>query len=211
MRSKKDTLEMIERLKKEYSADFDMLDYEDAWQLLVSVRLAAQCTDERVNQTTEILFKDYPTLEDLAAAPEKDILKIVRPCGLGPTKAKDIAAFTKILVEKYDGLVPDTMEELLELPGIGRKSANLILGDIYKQPGVVVVDTHCIRLANRLGYVKSKNPETIERELKKVLPPEESNDLCHRWVMHGRAVCTARNAYCDKCVLNDICPKVGVE
>lgn len=211
MRTKADTVKIVEALKMEYPVSLCSLDYDNAWQLMVAVRLAAQCTDARVNVVTEVLFEKYPTLQALAAAPTPDIEDIVRPCGLGPSKARDISASTKIVAEQYDGLLPNTMEELLKLPGIGRKSANLILGDIYNIPGVVVADTHCIRMANRLGFVKSKDPLKVENALRKVLPPEESNDFCHRCVLHGRAVCTARKAMCGDCSLASLCPKIGVD
>ena len=210
MRTKKDAAAIVEALKKEYPDGICSLDYKDAWQLMIAVRLSAQCTDARVNVVTDILFKKYPTLKDVADAPVKDIENIVRPCGLGPSKARDISAATKIVYNEYDGLLPKTMEELLALPGVGRKSANLILGDVYQVPGVVIADTHCIRIANRLGFVVGKDPLKVENALRKVLPPEESNNYCHRCVLHGRAVCTARTAFCDKCVLNDLCPKKGV-
>ncbi len=213
MRTKADAAKIVEALKKEYPEGICSLDYDcdSAWQLMVAVRLSAQCTDARVNVVTEILFKKYPTLQALAAAPVKDIEAIVKPCGLGPSKARDISAASKKVVEEYGGKVPSTMEELLALPGVGRKSANLILGDIYGVPGVVIADTHCIRIANRLGFIKSKDPLKVENALRKVLPPEESNDYCHRCVLHGRAVCTARKAYCEKCCLAALCPKKGVE
>lgn len=207
MRTKADAREIVQRLKKAYPVGICSLDYENAWQLMVSVRLSAQCTDARVNQVTDILFDKYPTLKDLADAPVADIEVIVKPCGLGHTKARDISAACQIVLNAYGGRVPDTMEKLLALPGVGRKSANLILGDIYHVPGVVIADTHCIRIANRLGFVKSKDPRKVEDVLRKVLPPEESNDYCHRCVLHGRAVCTARKALCEQCVLEDLCPK----
>lgn len=211
MRTKADAVKIVDALKKEYPVDICSLDYDNAWQLMVSVRLAAQCTDARVNEVTKILFAKYPTLKKLAAAATKDIEDIVKPCGLGPSKARDISAASKIVLQEYNGRLPDTMEQLLALPGVGRKSANLILGDIYHVPGVVIADTHCIRIANRLGFVKSKDPHKVEDALRKVLPPKESNDFCHRCVLHGRAVCTARKAHCDVCVLNTMCPKIGVE
>lgn len=210
MRTKADAVKIVEALKAEYPVGICSLDYDNAWQLMVAVRLSAQCTDARVNVITEILFKKYPTLQELADAPVKDIENIVRPCGLGPSKARDISAASKIVISEYNGRLPDTMEELLKLPGVGRKSANLILGDIYHVPGVVIADTHCIRIANRLGFIKSKDPLKVENALRKVLPPKESNDYCHRCVLHGRAVCTARKAHCEKCVLDELCPKKGL-
>ena len=206
MRTKKDAVQIVERLKQEYPLAECSLTYEDAWQLLVSVRLAAQCTDARVNVVTEELFAQYPTLQDLAAAGADAIEAIVKPCGLGRSKARDIAAMTRMLLEDYGGQVPQSMEDLLRLPGVGRKSANLIRGDIFGLPAVVA-DTHCIRLSNRLGFVSDcTDPVKVERALVKVLPPEESNDFCHRCVLHGRAVCTARKAHCEICCLQELCP-----
>ncbi|MFV0413970.1 MAG: endonuclease III domain-containing protein [Oscillospiraceae bacterium] len=210
MRTKADTAKIVEALKKEYPVGICSLDYDNAWQLMVAVRLSAQCTDARVNVVTEILFEQYPTLPQLAEAPVESIEAIVKPCGLGHSKARDISAASKIVVSRYGGRLPATMEELLALPGVGRKSANLILGDIYRVPGVVIADTHCIRMANRLGFVTSKDPVKVENALRKVLPPEESNDFCHRCVLHGHAVCTARKAFCVNCVLQTMCPKIGV-
>lgn len=199
-------LTVIERLKKEYPDTNCTLDYDDAWKLLVSVRLAAQCTDARVNVVVEGLYEKYPTIEALADADVSDIEAIVRPCGLGHSKARDISACMKMLRDVYGGKVPDTMEELLKLPGVGRKSANLILGDVFGKPAIVT-DTHCIRLANRIGLVDGvKEPAKVEKALREIIPPEEGNDLCHRFVDHGRAVCTARTKpYCDRCCLSDIC------
>ncbi|MCD7751790.1 MAG: endonuclease III [Lachnospiraceae bacterium] len=197
---------VIERLKKEYPDTNCTLDYDDAWKLLVSVRLAAQCTDARVNVVVEGLYEKYPTVDALADADVADIEAIVRPCGLGHSKARDISACMKMLRDVYGGKVPDTMEELLKLPGVGRKSANLILGDVFGKPAIVT-DTHCIRLANRIGLVDDiKEPAKVEKALRDIIPPEEGNDLCHRFVDHGRAVCTARTKpYCDRCCLSDVC------
>lgn len=205
-------LEIIERLKQEYPDAGCTLDYDEAWKLLVSVRLAAQCTDERVNVIVEKLFAKYPDVKSLADADVDDIEVIVRPCGLGRSKARDISACMKILRDQYDCQVPKTFKELLELPGVGRKSANLIMGDVFGEPAIVT-DTHCIRLTNRMGLVDGiKDPKKVEMELWKIIPPEEGSDFCHRLVYHGREVCTARtNPYCDKCCLADICPKVDVE
>ena len=205
-------LEIIERLKQEYPDAGCTLDYDEAWKLLVSVRLAAQCTDERVNIIVEKLFAKYPDVKALADADVDDIEVIVRPCGLGRSKARDISACMKILRDQYDCQVPKTFKELLNLPGVGRKSANLIMGDVFGEPAIVT-DTHCIRLTNRMGLVDGiKDPKKVEMELWKIIPPEEGSDFCHRLVYHGREVCTARtNPYCDKCCLADICPKVDVE
>lgn len=205
-------LEIIERLKQEYPDAGCTLDYDEAWKLLVSVRLAAQCTDERVNIIVEKLFAKYPDVKSLADADVDDIEVIVRPCGLGRSKARDISACMKVLRDQYDCQVPRTFKELLDLPGVGRKSANLIMGDVFGEPAIVT-DTHCIRLTNRMGLVDGiKDPKKVEMELWKIIPPEEGSDFCHRLVFHGREVCTARtNPYCDKCCLADICPKVDVE
>lgn len=208
MRKKNLALVVIERLKNEYPYSDCTLDYDEAWKLLVSVRLAAQCTDARVNEIVPSLYKEFPSIDALANADVKDVEAIVRPCGLGKSKAKDIVACMKMLRDVYDSKVPDTMEELLALPGVGRKSANLILGDVFGQPAIVT-DTHAIRLSNRIGLVDNeKDPTKVEMALRKIIPPEEGNNLCHRLVDHGRAICTARTTpYCDKCCLADICKK----
>ena len=180
--------------------------------LFRSVRLAAQCTDARVNVVVKDLYKKYPDVKSLAEAPVEDIEAIVKPCGLGHSKARDISACMKVLMDQYGGNVPNTFEELLKLPGVGRKSANLIMGDVFGKPAIVT-DTHCIRLVNRMGLVDGiKEPAKVEKALWKIIPPQEGNDFCHRLVHHGRAVCTARTKpYCDKCCLLDICKKAGVE
>lgn len=202
---KKLALEVIQRLKKEYPDTQCSLNYKDAWQLLVSVRLAAQCTDARVNVVMVDLLKKYPDVAALAAASPEEIEAIVRPCGLGRSKARDIRACMKILHEKYHDIVPDSMKELLALPGVGRKSANLILGDVYGKPAIVT-DTHCIRLCNLIGLVDDvKEPAKVEKALWEIIPPEEGNQLCHRFVDHGRAVCVARRPQCDQCCLAGIC------
>ncbi|MBQ7536471.1 MAG: endonuclease III [Stomatobaculum sp.] len=205
MTKKKLALEVIRRLKEEYPDTHCTLAYDKAWQLLVSVRLAAQCTDKRVDMITPVLYSKFPGIAALAEAPVEEIEEIVRPCGLGPSKARDISKCMKILQEDYGGKVPDTMEELLKLPGVGRKSANLVLGDVFGKPAIVT-DTHCIRLSNLIGLVDNiKEPGKVETELRKIIPPEEGNDLCHRFVDHGRAVCVARRPDCGACCLNDIC------
>lgn len=205
-------LEIIDRLKKEYPDADCTLDYNEAWKLLVSVRLAAQCTDARVNVVVKDLYAKYPSVDALAEAPVEDIEAIVKPCGLGHSKARDISACMKMLKEQHHGKVPDDFDALLKLPGVGRKSANLIMGDVFGKPAIVT-DTHCIRLVNRMGLVDGiKEPKKVEMALWKLIPPEEGNDFCHRLVCHGREVCTARTKpYCDKCCLADICKKVGVE
>lgn len=205
MTKKKLALEVIERLKKEYPEAKCTLAYDKAWQLLISVRLAAQCTDARVDMITPLLYEKYPTVKALAEAPVEEIEKIIRPCGLGNSKARDISACMKVINEKYGGNVPDNMKELLALPGVGRKSANLIMGDVFGQPAIVT-DTHCIRISNLIGLVDNiKEPAKVEKELWKIIPPEEGNDLCHRFVLHGRAVCIARRPDCANCCLRDIC------
>ena len=205
------TLEVIARLKKEYPLAVCTLDYNDAWKLLVSVRLAAQCTDARVNIVVEKLYEKFPDVDALAEAPVEEIEAIVKPCGLGHSKARDISACMKILRDKYDGKVPDDFDELLSLPGVGRKSANLVMGDVFGRPAIVT-DTHCIRLVNRMGLVDGiREPAKVEKELWKIIPPEEGSDFCHRLVYHGREVCTARtHPYCEKCCISDICKKVGI-
>lgn len=202
------TLEIIERLKKEYPDADCTLDYDHAWKLLVSVRLAAQCTDARVNVVVQGLFEKYPSVPALADADVEDIEAIVKPCGLGHSKARDISACMKTLQEKYNGNVPDNFDDLLSLPGVGRKSANLIMGDVFGKPAIVT-DTHCIRLVNRMGLVDNiKEPKKVEMALWKLVPPEEGSSFCHRLVYHGREICTARTKpFCDKCVLKDICAK----
>lgn len=211
MTKKQRTLEVIDRLKKEYPDAGCTLDYDEAWKLLVSVRLAAQCTDARVNVVVEGLFAKYPSVEALAEADVDDIEAIVRPCGLGRSKARDISACMKMLREEYDGKVPKDFQALLKLPGVGRKSANLIMGDVFGEPAIVT-DTHCIRIVNRIGLVDAvKEPKKVEMALWKLVPPEEGSDFCHRLVYHGREVCTARTKpYCEKCCLQDICKKNGV-
>ena len=179
--------------------------------MLVSVRLAAQCTDARVNIVVEKLYEKFPDVDALAQAPVEEIEAIVKPCGLGHSKARDISACMKILRDKYHGKVPDDFDELLSLPGVGRKSANLVMGDVFGKPAIVT-DTHCIRLVNRMGLVDGiKEPAKVEKELWKIIPAEEGSDFCHRLVCHGREICTARtHPYCEKCCVNDICKKVGV-
>lgn len=211
MQKKELALQVIERLKKEYPDTGCSLDYDDAWKLLVSVRLAAQCTDARVNVVVQDLYREFPDVDALADADVEEIERIVKPCGLGHSKARDISACMKMLKEKYQGKVPEDFDALLELSGVGRKSANLVMGDVFGQPAIVT-DTHCIRLVNRIGLVDGiREPKKVEMALWKLIPPEESNDFCHRLVDHGRAVCTARTApYCDRCCLNDICKKAGI-
>ena len=204
-------LQVIERLKKEYPDADCTLDYDQAWKLLVSVRLAAQCTDARVNIVVRGLFEKYPSIDALANADVQDIEEIVRPCGLGKSKARDISGCMKMLRDEFGSRVPEDFQALLKLPGVGRKSSNLIMGDVFRKPAIVT-DTHCIRLTNRIGLVDNiKDPKKVEMALWKIIPPEEGSSLCHRLVYHGREVCTARTTpYCDKCCLADICQKNGV-
>lgn len=202
---------IIEELEKEYPLADCTLDYDEAWKLLVSVRLAAQCTDARVNVVVKDLFGKYPSPQALAQASVEEIEEIVRPCGLGASKARDIYKCMNMLVDQFGGQVPDDFDALLSLPGVGRKSANLIMGDVFGKPAIVT-DTHCIRLTNRIGLVDNiKDPRRVEMALWKIIPPEEGNDFCHRLVNHGREVCTARTKpYCDRCCLADICQKNGI-
>lgn len=205
------TLAVIQRLKDEYPVAECTLDYDQAWKLLVSVRLAAQCTDARVNVVVEDLYAKFPDVNALAEAPVEEIEAIVRPCGLGHSKARDISACMKVLRDQYGGRVPEDFDAILGLPGVGRKSANLIMGDVFGKPAIVT-DTHCIRLVNRMGLVDGiKEPKKVEMALWKLVPPEEGSDFCHRLVMHGREVCTARTKpFCERCCVKDICMKVGV-
>jgi endonuclease-3 len=211
MTKKERALALIEGLKKAYPDADCTLDYNEAWKLLVSVRLAAQCTDARVNVVVQDLYAKYPDIDALAEASVEEIEAIVKPCGLGHSKARDISACMKMLKEKYDGRVPDDFDALLALPGVGRKSANLIMGDVFGKPAIVT-DTHCIRLVNRMGLVDGvKEPKKVEMALWKLIPPEEGSDFCHRLVNHGREVCTARTKpHCDICCVNGICEKNGV-
>lgn len=206
MKTKKETAQIVSLLEGEYPVAECFLTAKDAWQLLVAVRLSAQCTDIRVNATTPILFKKFPTVSALADADPADIEAIVKPCGLGKSKARDINLCMRMLRDEFLGVVPDNMEDLLKLPGVGRKSANLIIGDIYKKPAIIA-DTHCIRLANRLGFIQSEDPYKVELALKKAVEPTKQNDLCHRLVEHGRKVCTARKTHCDECVVSVCCKK----
>ncbi|MDD6489895.1 MAG: endonuclease III [Clostridia bacterium] len=204
MENKEKALIAIERLKKEYPEAVCSLVYTDPLQLLIATRLAAQCTDKRVNMVTPALFERFKTAQDFADADVSEVEEYIHSCGLYKTKARDIVAMCKMLCEKFNGVVPDTIEKLVQLSGVGRKTANLVVGDIFKKPAVVV-DTHCIRITSRLGFHNIKDATKIETILRKILPPEESNDFCHRLVLHGRAVCDARNPKCEKCCMNDIC------
>lgn len=201
--------EIIARLEKEYPLADCTLGYNEAYELLVEVRLAAQCTDKRVNEVVPALFAKYPNAEAMAKADVEDVEKYIHSCGFYHGKARDIVAAAQMVVNEFGGKVPDNMDDLLRLPGVGRKSANLILGDVYHVPGAVVVDTHCIRLTNRIGYVDTKDPPKIETILRDILPPEKSSDFCHRMVLHGRAVCDSRKPLCEQCCLKDLCRYYG--
>ena len=206
MRTQQETNEIVDRLLAEYPEAGCTLDWGKDYELLFSVRLAAQCTDERVNKITPALFARFPTLEAFAQADVEEVEKYVHSCGFYRAKARDIVACAQVLLEKYNGELPHTMEELTALPGVGRKTANLILGDVFKVPGSTVVDTHCIRLTNRLGLVDGlKDPVKIEKELRQIIDPEQSSDFCHCLVLHGRAVCDARKPLCEKCCVRDLC------
>ena len=204
MTKKQRALLAVEALKKEYPDEICSLTYTDPLQLLIATRLSAQCTDARVNLVTPELFGRFPTLDAFCAATAEEIEPIIHSCGLYKTKARDILAMCRKLKSDYGGVVPDTVEELVKLPGVGRKTANLVVGDIYGKPAVVT-DTHCIRISGRLGLSEGKDPFKVEQQLRKLLPPEESNDFCHRLVLHGRAVCTARNPNCGGCCMREFC------
>ena len=205
MRTPEQVMGLVETLENEYPAECS-LQYDKDYELLFAVRLAAQCTDERVNMITPALYERFPTLEAFAQAKQEELEKYVHSCGFFRAKARDIILCAQMLLERFGGKVPGTMEELLSLPGVGRKTANLILGDIFGVPGSTVVDTHCIRLSNRMGLVDNlKDPVKIEMELRRILPPEKSSDFCHRLVLHGRAVCTARKPMCENCCCRMFC------
>lgn len=193
-------------LEKLYPDAVCSLEYNDPFQLLIATRLSAQCTDKRVNMVTPDLFKEFPTAEKMANADIKRVEELIKTCGLYKTKAQDLVGIGKMLTEDYNGVVPDSIEELTKLPGVGRKTANLVCGDIFGHPAVVT-DTHFIRICNRLGFVKTINPLQVEREMRKLLPPEKSNDFCHRTVLFGRDICVARKPKCGICPLAEFCPK----
>lgn len=206
MRKKDRALLAVEALEKLYPDAICSLEYSDAFQLLIATRLSAQCTDKRVNMVTPQLFAEFPTPEKMANAPLERVEELIKTCGLYKTKAKDLIGIGKSICENYGGKVPDSIEELTKLPGVGRKTANLVCGDIFGKPAVVT-DTHFIRICNRLGLVDTTNPLKVEMKMRKLLPPEKSNDFCHRTVLFGRDICTARTAKCEICILNEICPK----
>ena len=206
---KKKVREIIDILSHRYPDALCALQYEKDYELMIAVRLSAQCTDARVNLVTPALFAAYPTLEAMAQADIADVETYIHSCGFYRQKAKDIVLACQMLINQYNSKVPGTMEELLKLPGVGRKTANLLLGDIYGTPGSVVCDTHCIRICGRLGLSKGKEPEKVEQQLRKILPPEESSDFCHRIVLFGRDICTARNPKCGECPLSPFCKDVN--
>ena len=208
MTKKQRALAAVEALKKEYPDAICSLTYTNPLELLIATRLSAQCTDARVNLVTPALFKRFPDLDAFTEGTEEEIAELIRSCGLYKTKARDIFAMCRMLKEDYGGEIPDTVEELTKLPGVGRKTANLVVGDVYHKPAVVT-DTHCIRITGRLGLTDSKVPLKVEKDLRAILPPAESNDFCHRLVLHGRAVCDARNPKCDDCCMAEFCKSAG--
>ncbi len=206
MTKKQRVIEAVKRLEELYPQAICSLEYEDAFQLLIATRLSAQCTDKRVNMVTPELFAEFPTCHSMAKADINRVEELIKTCGLYKTKARDLILIAQKLVADFDGVVPDSIEKLTTLSGVGRKTANLVCGDIYGKPAVVT-DTHFIRLCNRLGFVETKDPLKVEKAMRDILPPTESNNFCHRSVLHGRAVCTARKAYCEKCCLASVCKK----
>lgn len=208
---KKDiAIKAVEALETLYPDAICSLDYSDAFQLLIATRLSAQCTDKRVNMVTPALFKEFPTALKMSKADLGRVEQLIKTCGLYKTKAKDLIGIAKMLVSDFGGVVPDNIDDLTKLPGVGRKTANLVVGDIYKKPAIVC-DTHFIRLCNRLGLVNTKNPLTVENSMRKLLPPDKSNDFCHRAVLFGRDICTSRTAFCERCPMTDFCPKKNVK
>ena len=211
MTKKEKASAVIEIMKQRYADAPCALHYEKDYELMIAVRLSAQCTDARVNLVTPALFAAYPTLEAMAGADISRVEELVHSCGFYKHKARDIVLACQMLLSDYGGKVPGTMEELLRLPGVGRKTANLLLGDIYKVPGSVVCDTHCIRICGKLGLSHGKEPEKVEQQLRKILPPEKSNDFCHRLVLFGREICTARSPKCGQCPLSPFCLEANPE
>lgn len=205
MTKKEKVIKAVESLERLYPDAICSLNYSDAFQLLVATRLSAQCTDARVNMVTPALFKKYPDANSMAKAPIEDVEELIKTCGLYKTKARDLVGIGKMIVSDFGGVVPDTIEQLIRLPGVGRKTANLVCGDVYGKPAVVT-DTHFIRLCNRLGFVKTTNPLQVENAMRKLLPPDKSNDFCHRSVLFGRDICTARKTYCQRCPMAGFCP-----
>lgn len=204
MTKKQKAVFCVEALEKEYPDAICSLNASNPLELLIATRLSAQCTDARVNLITPDLFRKYPTLEDYCNAEIEDIEKLIHSCGFYRAKAKDIKGMALKIRDEFDGKVPDSIEKLTSLPGVGRKTANLIMGDVYKQPAIVA-DTHFIRITNLLGFVKTKDPKKVEEEMRKILPPDKSNDFCHRCVLHGREVCVARRPDCERCCMNEVC------
>ena len=205
MTKKEKVVKAVEALEKLYPDAICSLNYNDAFQLLVATRLSAQCTDARVNMVTPALFNKYPDAVSMAMATVESVEELIKTCGLYKTKAKDLVGIGQMIVSEFGGKVPDTIEQLIKLPGVGRKTANLVCGDVYGKPAVVT-DTHFIRLCNRLGFVKTTNPLQVENAMRKLLPPEKSNDFCHRSVLFGRDICTARKTYCNRCPMREFCP-----
>lgn len=205
MTKKERVIKAVEALEELYPDAICSLDYIDAFQLLIATRLSAQCTDARVNMVTPALFKKYPDADTMSKARVADIEELIKTCGLYKTKAKDLVGIAQMIMSDFDGKVPDTIEQLIRLPGVGRKTANLVCGDVYGKPAVVT-DTHFIRLCNRLGFVDTNDPLKVENAMRKLLPPEKSNDFCHRTVLFGRDICTARKTFCERCPMNDFCP-----
>lgn len=205
MTKKEKIIKAVEVLEQLYPDAICSLDYSEAFQLLIATRLSAQCTDARVNMVTPALFSKYPDAKSMAEAPVESVEDIIKTCGLYKTKARDLVGIGKMIVSDFGGIVPDTIEQLTKLPGVGRKTANLVCGDVYGKPAVVT-DTHFIRLCNRLGFVKTIDPLKVEKEMRKLLPPDKSNDFCHRSVLFGRDICTARKTYCQRCPMAEFCP-----
>ena len=210
-KTQQEVRDIVEALKGLYPDALCSLQYEKDYELLFAVRLAAQCTDERVNQVTPALYERFPTLESLAEAEIAEVERYIHSTGFFRAKARDIVLASQMLLKEYNGKVPNTMEDLLRLPGVGRKTANLMLGDVFHVPGVVVADTHCIRICGRLGLSEGKDPYKVEQQLWQVIPPEEGGAFCHRLVLFGREICTARKAWCDKCPMTGFCPSAQVE
>ncbi len=205
MTKKERVIKAVEALEALYPDAICSLDYSDAFQLLIATRLSAQCTDARVNMVTPALFSKYPDAAVMSKAPIEDIEELIKTCGLYKTKARDLVGIAQMIMSDFGGKVPDTIEQLTKLPGVGRKTANLVCGDVYGKPAVVT-DTHFIRLCNRLGFVSTTNPLQVENAMRKLLPPDKSNDFCHRSVLFGRDICTARKTHCERCPMNSICP-----
>jgi len=205
MDKKTRALKAVQSLEKLYPDAICSLDYSDAFQLLIATRLSAQCTDARVNMVTPALFEKYPDAVSMAKARIESVEQLIKTCGLYKTKARDLVGIAQMIMSDFGGAVPDTIEQLIKLPGVGRKTANLVCGDIYGKPAVVT-DTHFIRLCNRLGLVNTTDPLKVENAMRKLLPPEKSNDFCHRTVLFGRDICTARKAHCERCPMNEFCP-----